>query len=154
MVFSTSGELLLTKRSDKKRLWPGFWDGTVASHVLKGEEYEQASRRRLVQEIGLMTDTVKYLFKFHYKAEYRDIGTEHEICAVTMVNNVDFERILSDSNEISEVKSAGMRELIDDIHTNENKYTPWFILALDHMNRLQEGGIKDRTIPFCFERNP
>jgi isopentenyl-diphosphate delta-isomerase len=154
MVFNRSGELLLTRRSDKKRLWPGFWDGTVASHVLKGEDYEQASRRRLVQEIGLTTDSIKYLFKFHYKAEYYDIGTEHEICAVTVVNNADFDRILSDSNEISEVKSAGMRALIDDIEVHGDQYTPWFILALAHMNGLQGGSIKDRTIPSCFERNP
>jgi isopentenyl-diphosphate delta-isomerase len=154
MVFNKSGELLLTRRSEKKRLWPGFWDGTVASHVLRGEDYEQASRRRLAQEIGLMTDAVEYLFKFQYRAAYRDRGTEHEICAVTLVNGIDFDRVLSDSNEISEVKSAGMRELFDDIDVNGDKYTPLFVLALDHMSRLQGGGIKDRIITFCFERNP
>jgi isopentenyl-diphosphate delta-isomerase len=154
MVFNKSGELLLTKRSDKKRLWPGFWDGTVASHVFKDEDYEQASRRRLVQEIGLMTDAVKYLFKFQYRARYLDRGTEHEICAVTLVHDVDFDKVLSDTNEISEVTSTGLRELFDDSALHGDRYTPWFVLALDHVNRLQGEGIKDHITPFCFERNP
>jgi isopentenyl-diphosphate delta-isomerase len=154
MVFNGAGELLLTKRSDKKRLWPGFWDGTVASHVFGGEDYERASKRRLAQEIGLMTDAVRYLFKFQYKAQYQDKGTEHEICAVTLAHDIDFDRVLCDTNEISGVKAAGMRQLLDDIEVNGDKYTPWFILALGHMNKLQGGGIKDRIIPFCSERNP
>ena len=64
MVFNNMGELLLTRRSEQKRLWPGFWDGTVASHVLRGESYVEASKRRLVEEIGLAEDKVDYLFKF------------------------------------------------------------------------------------------
>jgi hypothetical protein len=47
MVFNRAGELLLTRRSMSKKLWPQYWDGTVASHTVRGEDYEQASRRRL-----------------------------------------------------------------------------------------------------------
>lgn len=154
MVFNAAGELMLTRRSEKKRLWPGFWDGTVASHVLQGENYEQASVRRLAQEIGLITHTIKYLFKFHYKAGYKDIGTEHEICAVTMVNNADLGTILLNDEEISETRSICMQELIEGLETNRNEYTPWLILAVDHMNRLQGGGFKNRLTPFCSERTP
>jgi isopentenyldiphosphate isomerase len=50
--------LLLTRRSDKKRLWPEFWDGSVASNVFIGEIYEHASMRRLREEIELVTDEV------------------------------------------------------------------------------------------------
>src|SRR3989338_2213539 len=40
MIFNSKGELLLAKRSKEKRLWPGFWDMSVASHVHQGESYE------------------------------------------------------------------------------------------------------------------
>src|SRR5574340_1522629 len=85
MVFDASGNLILAKRSEKKRLWPGFWDGTVASHLFSDEDYAGASKRRLLEELGLETNSVKYLFKFRYKVGYKNIGTEHEICAVTAV---------------------------------------------------------------------
>ena len=39
LIFNKDGKLLLTKRSDSKMLWPGDWDGTVASHPREGETY-------------------------------------------------------------------------------------------------------------------
>ncbi len=51
MVFNRDGELFLTRRSEEKPLWPGYWDGTVASHVWRGEDYVHASRRRLVPSL-------------------------------------------------------------------------------------------------------
>jgi isopentenyl-diphosphate Delta-isomerase len=137
MVFNNKGELLLARRSEKKRLWPGFWDGTIASHVVKGEDYIQASKRRLAQEIGLINSNVKYLFKFRYYVSYKNIGTENEICGVTMVDSINTGKIFPDSKEISDIKFINKRVLIDDFRKNENQYTPWLILAIAHMNKRQ-----------------
>jgi isopentenyl-diphosphate delta-isomerase len=136
MVVNRSGELLLTRRSESKRLWPGYWDGTVASHTARGEDYEQASRRRLKQEIGLVAGDVRYLFKFRYKVRYKDIGSENEICAVTVANGMEDYRISPDKREISEVRAAGLQELMNDIRARQDDYTPWLILALEHMEKL------------------
>jgi len=119
MVFNRKRELLLARRSKKKRLWPGFWDGTVASHVFKEENYEQASKRRLSQEIGLITDNIEYLFKFRYKAGYKNIGAENEICAVIAVNNTDGAKLSPNHNEVSEMKSMDLRAFMDDLKENE-----------------------------------
>lgn len=139
MVFNKVGELLLARRSKMKRLWPGFWDGTVASHVLKGENYEQAAKRRLNQEIGLITDNIEYLFKFHYKVRYGNIGTENEICAVMVVNGVDTDKIFLDSNEISEIEPINLHVLMDDFRKNKQIYTPWLILAIERMHSRHIG---------------
>jgi isopentenyl-diphosphate delta-isomerase len=133
MVFDRSGELFLTRRSRKKRLWPGFWDGTVASHVRKGEDYEQASKRRLTQEIGVTADSVRYLFKFHYRIGYKDLGAENEICAVTTLAGIEPGSILPDSDEISEVKTISPRLLIGEIGDNGAMYTPWLNIAVQRM---------------------
>jgi isopentenyl-diphosphate delta-isomerase len=133
MVFNPSGKLILTRRSRMKKLWPGFWDGTVASHVFKGETYEQASVRRLRQEIGLNVQDAAYLLKFHYMAGYEDIGTEHEICAVTVVRGVEEKALRPVEAEISEVKLLDMRSMAGEIVKNRNEYTPWLILALEHL---------------------
>lgn len=137
MVFNNTGELLLTQRSERKKLWPGFWDGTIASHVVKGEDYIKASKRRLAQEIGLITNNLKYLFKFRYFVRYKNIVSENEICAVTMVDGINTDKILPDSREISDIKFISKRALIDDFRKNKNKYTPWLILAIDDMNKRQ-----------------
>jgi len=134
MVLSGEGELLLARRSGKKRLWPGFWDGTVASHLAGGEDYVTASKRRLVEEIGLSADDVKYLFKFQYRAKYKDVGAENEICAVTMVDGVDIGTIFPNSAEIVSVRTITQQALTEDMTKNPGAYTPWLILALEHIN--------------------
>ena len=140
MVLNNAGELLLTRRSDKKRLWPGFWDGSVASHVLRGEDYELASIRRLKQEIGLATDQVTYAFKFRYKVGYNGIGTEHEICAVTIVRGIDTDALIYNRNEISDTRLVDVNELMKEIRENGHLYTPWLVLALEHMDQESFNG--------------
>ncbi len=142
MVLNNAGELLLTRRSDQKRLWPGFWDGSVASHVYKGEDYELASMRRLREEIGLMTDQVRYAFKFRYKVGYNGVGTEHEICAVTIVRDIETDALLYDCNEISEVRLMDLNAMVKEIKGNGHIYTPWLVLALEHMGRETLAEIK------------
>ncbi len=137
MAFSRDGELLLTRRSRKKRLWPGFWDGSVASHLKKGEDYEQASKRRLRQEIGIETDKVRYLLKFHYKVGYMDIGAENEICAITEVKGVELDKIFPDPLEISEIRTIAPGRLIGEMKDNGDIYTPWLIIAVE---RMRENG--------------
>jgi isopentenyl-diphosphate delta-isomerase len=145
MVFNRAGELVLTRRSLDKRLWPGYWDGTVASHTVKGEDYEQASRRRLKQEIGLVVDDVRYLFKFRYNARYKNIGSENEICAVTVVDDVDDNRMVPDRNEISDVRAVAMQDLLDEVRGDRTDFTPWLILALEHMEKTGA----PLSLPFC-----
>jgi isopentenyl-diphosphate delta-isomerase len=134
MVFNREGELLLTRRSVKKRLWPGFWDGSVASHLFSGEDYVQASIRRLRQELGISVENMEYAFKFRYQAGYGSIGTEHEICAVTIVRGVGIESVRPDSDEIAEIRTADLKALIEEVRENGRRYTPWLVLALEHMS--------------------
>jgi isopentenyl-diphosphate delta-isomerase len=146
MVLNEDGELLLARRSKKKRLWPGFWDGTVASHLAAGEDYFEASRRRLVEEMGLSTDDIRYLFKFQYHAKYGDAGSENEICAVTLVDGVDTGTIFPRSDEIMSVRTVAPQALMQDLMINPGAYTPWLILALKYMNEqgLSLHGIRER----------
>ena len=135
MVFNNAGELLLTRRSEKKRLWPGFWDGSVASHIFRGEDYELASLRRLREEIGLVTDEARYAFKFRYKVRYNDVGTEHEICAVTIVRGIETDALFYDRDEISEIRFMNVNALMKETRMNGHLYAPWLVLALEHMRK-------------------
>ena len=44
-LFNEAGELLLQRRSESKRLWPGYWSNTCCSHPRKGESMTIATRR-------------------------------------------------------------------------------------------------------------
>lgn len=129
LLFDKNGRLLLTRRSPNKMLWPGDWDGTVASHPRKSETYVSSAERRLPEEIGASC-TLDYLFKFEYHVPYKNIGSENEICG-TLVGIVDDSfsvKIVED--EISETRWAAPDELFSDIEKNPEIYCPWMLLAL------------------------
>jgi isopentenyl-diphosphate delta-isomerase len=110
-------------------LWPGDWDGTVASHPRKDETYVSSAERRLPEELGSGCK-LDYLFKFEYHVPYKDIGSENEICG-TLIGMVaePFELKLV-PDEISESKWVASDELYEDVQKNPKDYCPWMIAAL------------------------
>lgn len=122
-VFNPAGELLLQRRSDQKRLWPGFWSNSCCSHPRAGEEMDEATHRRLHQELGVHAD-LEYLYKFQYQANFRDLGAEHELCWVYLGRTGDSPRI--NRNEISEWRFVDPKTLADEIDTGSGRFTPWF----------------------------
>ncbi|MEM2785616.1 MAG: isopentenyl-diphosphate Delta-isomerase [Candidatus Nitrosotenuis sp.] len=129
LLFNKDGKLLLTRRSQSKMLWPGDWDGTVASHPRKTETYVSSAERRLPEELGSGCK-LDYLFKFEYHVPYKDVGSENEVCG-TLIGEVTepFELKLV-KDEISEAKWASADELFSDMRNNPQIYCPWMIVAL------------------------
>ena len=130
IIMNSNNQILLTKRSSKKMLWDGFWDGSVASHPHKGESYEEAAKKRCKEELGADCKP-KYLFKFMYAVPYKDVGSERELCAVLVAKGVD--EVKPDPDEISEHKFVSMEELKEDIKKNKDIYCPWFLIALEKL---------------------
>lgn len=135
MVFNSKGELLLTKRSAEKMLWPGIWDGTIASHVHDGEGYEDAAIRRIPTELGVICHEVAYLFKFRYHIRYKDVGAENEICAVL---SATLDSIFPNEDEVSEYKFISIDALARDVKLNEQHYAPWFLIAFEKWLGMQK----------------
>ncbi len=52
-VFSTDGRLLVHRRSDAKDVWPGLWDIAAGGVVSAGEDYLDAARREVAEELGV-----------------------------------------------------------------------------------------------------
>lgn len=129
LLFDKDRKLLLTRRSQSKMLWPGDWDGTVASHPRKSETYVSSAERRLPEEIGASCK-LDYLFKFEYHVPYKDVGSENEVCG-TLIGHVSesFQTKLVE-DEISEVKWLSSDELYSDMEKNPQIYCPWMVVAL------------------------
>ena len=129
LLFDEKGKLVLTKRSSSKMLWPGDWDGTVASHPRESETYVSSAERRMPEEVGISCK-FDYLFKFEYHVPYKDVGSENEICGTVLgiVNNSTQFNLIED--EISELKWITPSELIDELKNKPQNYCPWMIIAL------------------------
>lgn len=128
MVFflNSHGEILLTRRSKKKQLWPGFWDASVASHVLKGENYKQAAVRRIAEELDSKVNQtdLKEIGGFSYRCEFNHRGCENEYCQI-LVSKLK-NSVKPDPEEIAEIKFENRMNITKDLSTSPEYFTPWF----------------------------
>lgn len=130
LVFDKEGRLALAKRSGSKMLWPGFWDGTFASHPYDGEPYADSAVRRMPAELGSRCP-LEVLFRFEYHATYKDVGSENEICA-TLVGTADPASLKPMHSEISEIRWVGPSELVDEL-ADPSRFCPWMLAAVHLM---------------------
>lgn len=131
-IFNEKGEVLIQRRSAQKRLWPLYWANSCCSHPRRGEEMDEAVRRRLYQELGMRTDPV-FLYKFIYHAHFEDKGAEHELCWVYVGRSSD--PVRANPNEISEWKYVSPSQLDEALRTNPDHFSPWIKLEWETMQR-------------------
>jgi isopentenyldiphosphate isomerase len=65
-VMSTDGRLLIHRRSEAKDIWPGWWDIVAGGVVAAGETYEEAARRELAEELGVVDAEFEFLGQGRY----------------------------------------------------------------------------------------
>ncbi|MFH0832577.1 MAG: isopentenyl-diphosphate Delta-isomerase [Candidatus Aenigmatarchaeota archaeon] len=126
-IFNRKNEMLVHKRSTKKKTWPGFWTNACCSHPRKGETTDFAAKRRLKEELGFATE-LKQISKFQYDAKYDEKYGENEFDYV-FAGFYDG-KVNADKNEIDEWKYVNLDALLKDMRNAPEKYTPWFKIAL------------------------
>lgn len=123
LVFNKKCELLIQKRSQHKLLWPGFWSNTCCSHPLKDEEVKKSAEKRLKEELGF-TCPLEFLFKFLYRATYKNKGSENEICYV--FRGIHDDKVIPNKKEVSAWRWISLRDLKKEIIKKPEIFTPWF----------------------------
>ena len=133
LIFNDAGELLLQRRSAAKRLWPHYWSNSCCSHPRRSETLEQATHRRLGEELGL-TCPLHFLFKFQYQAQFDSAGAEHELCSVFIGRSSGAVRI--DGNEIADFRWVSPEGLAEQMRgAGAGPFTPWFTMEWERIWR-------------------
>jgi len=125
-LFDAQGRLLLHRRSDRKPLWPGFWTNSCCSHPRRNEQLGSAVSRRLREELGVQARNVEEIYRFEYRARYRDIGSEYELCHVFLARLVPGSEPRVHPEEISEYRWLSPAEVDEWMTTRSDELTPWF----------------------------
>jgi isopentenyl-diphosphate Delta-isomerase len=126
LIFNGRGELLIQQRAPTKRLWPLFWSNSCCSHPRRSETMEDATRRRLTEELGIGCD-LHFLFKFQYHAQFDPTGAEHELCSVFIGQSRIPPQINPD--EICDWRWINPEVLQGQMTgADSSRYTPWFML--------------------------
>ena len=133
LIFNERGELLLQRRSARKRLWPHYWSNSCCSHPRRAESMEAAIHRRLYEELGLECP-LHFLFKFQYQAQFDSVAAEHELCSVFIGRSSG--RVRIDHEEIADWRWVSPDGLTQELRgAGAERFTPWFTLEWERIWR-------------------
>ncbi len=129
ILLNSKNEILLTKRSSQKPLWPLWWDAACSTHQWPGENEIETATRRLPFEIGLTIQDLHFSHHYEYHAVYNDQWSENEINHI-VIGHTDQNPILN----LDEAVEFSWKT-IDVIQHNlqsasEHQYVPWLQQAL------------------------
>src|SRR5690606_6965247 len=123
MLFDRSGKVLLQKRAKTKYHSSGLWTNACCSHPLPGETLEEATRRRLREEMGIDLQP-EFSYSFIYKAQLDDDLYEHEFDHVFTGTFSDSPEV--NKHEVEDWKYVELSWLKEDMAENPDRYTEWF----------------------------
>ena len=112
-VFNSQGALYLQKRPEWKDIQPGKWDTAVGGHIDYGETPEQALRREVREELGIVDFVPEFIVSYVF-----DSRREREL---VYVNRTTYDGIINPSqNELAggrfwtlhEIKEAMGRNIL------------------------------------------
>lgn len=130
LLFNDEGKILLQKRAQNKYHSSGLWTNTCCSHPLPGESLHDATRRRLLEEMGIDLQPT-FSHTFIYKAQLDNNLIEHELDHVFVGTFNGKPRI--NTKEVEDWKFAEVGWLKEDMARNPSTYTEWFKVILDNM---------------------
>lgn len=133
-VLSGGGRVLLQQRSREKPLWPLYWSNSCCSHPRRGESCLDAAHRRLREELALEAE-LTYAYQFQYRAEFRGVGTEHELCSVYIGRLADEPAVEVNASEVAAWRWATPEEVDDLLVVQPERLTPWFKLEWATLRR-------------------
>ena len=146
LVLDHDDRLLLARRAEDKTLWPGCWDGTLASHPVDGEAYAEAAARRIDEELlrrGLVAPSPDHLVRFRYQARDGDRGSEHELCTALVVRLPADDVLAPVAGEIDALEWVDAAALIDRAGREPRSLCPWLLMSLMHLPRGDDKNVTD-----------
>ena len=122
-VFNDNNDLIQQQRALTKYHSPGLWTNTCCSHQREGETNISAGKRRLMEEMGFITD-LKESISFIYKAPFDNGLTEHEYDHVLLGTYNGIPNI--NTEEVADWKWMPLEDVKVDISLRPELYTAWF----------------------------
>ena len=124
VVFHPDGRILLQKRSAGKDIQPGKWDTAVGGHLMPGEDYKQAARREMNEELGLSSDLPLNLL---FDSQIRNDLESENVRVFSTVSSGPFD---IQQTEIDEVRFWERGKIIEEMKLPDSSFTPNLISEL------------------------
>ncbi len=125
------GQVLLTRRALHKRTWPGVWTNTCCGHPQPGESFDDAVRRRMVDELGLEVGELSCaLPDFAYRAVDASGVVENEVCPVFVARTHPGSTVTPNASEVMEWRWVPWESLAAAVRATPFAFSPWSVLQV------------------------
>ncbi|MBW3002339.1 NUDIX domain-containing protein [Candidatus Woesearchaeota archaeon] len=132
-ILNEEGDFFIQKRSPKKDIFPGLYEGGITGHVLSGETYKQAAVRELKEELGINIHENDLREMFSFKILFEN---EHELITAYLL---DYDgQIKIDQDEVVSGQFLSLDELKQKIKDNEKEFTPAFLIGFDKYMEVKD----------------
>ncbi|WKU05779.1 isopentenyl-diphosphate Delta-isomerase [Micromonospora sp. HUAS LYJ1] len=132
-VFGNDGRFLMSRRSLRKKTWPGIWTNSFCGHPAPGEAMTDAVHRRASAELGLtLSDLRLALPRFRYRAELDGV-VENELCPVYVARAVGDP--VPNPDEVDQVEWVEWDSFRGRVRTDPT-LSPWCRLQVDELAGL------------------
>jgi isopentenyldiphosphate isomerase len=129
LIFNSRGELLLQRLALTRNRNPGAWGSSVACYLFSSEDYIQAARRRVRQELGISDSTLVPLGK----TEMMDNGCLKFIGIFQSFSDGPFDY---DPSHIDRVEFVSVSEINSMIQRGSRTFTPTFLRVFQFYRSL------------------
>jgi len=116
LVRNSKNEILITKRTKIKDLYPGLYEIFHGGTVAEKETYEENAYKEVEEEVGVKNVPLKFLFEFHYKDKTQN-------CIARIFDCVSDGEIKTQEEEVESFFFVSMKKLKRIINENPEKFT-------------------------------
>jgi 8-oxo-dGTP diphosphatase len=115
-ITNKSGQLLITKRSPNKKVFPNMWETTCGA-VIAGESSLEAALREVKEEININLSPAngKYLFRLKWQSN----EFQHFVDVWLFNKEIDITEVIYQPEEVCGVKWASPSQILTMIETGE-----------------------------------
>ena len=126
LVINNNNEILMQKRSSRKRIYPNLWSIFVKGHVQSGETSIDACIRELSEEVGININSNELSYLYTIFEEVIDKDYIERIFYDTYILRKDFNLtdITIQEEELSEIKLVDSNKVISLIESNDKSLVP------------------------------
>lgn len=122
LLYDEQGNVLLQKRAKHMKTYPGLWDTSSAGYVDYGEDYEDAAKRELFEELGLGFDKLHKVMKYKIHRDLKD-GKYRRFEVIFRAKISRSAIVKIEPKEVDEVRWFSLEEVVALVENNPQKIT-------------------------------
>jgi len=138
-IFVFDGQhLLMQRRACSKYHSAGQWANTCCTHPHWNEALENCASRRLREELGFEVELTRG-GEIDYTADVGGGMHENERVTIFIGHASRHDLVVTpDPLEVDEFQWLKLDELVAEIHSNPDKFSPWLKIYVERFNGLQD----------------